>query len=87
MELAASNFEIFYSQKLVTCKILPELIKIYVKIPLKTVGSNWKIIEFRPIPFAWQQSICRIFDRSDGVIAAVSENHLVPLTGQEKSFV
>ncbi|KAK3917068.1 Efem/EfeO family lipoprotein [Frankliniella fusca] len=82
-QLAVENVEQLYLEKLTTCQLTDEKLKVWLKIPLKTVNTEWKIISFWPIPFAWEETLCRLFQGTEPVLAATNKDVVVPLTGPE----
>ncbi len=82
-ELAVENVEQLYLEQLTTCKLTGEKLKVWLKIPLKVMRSEWKIVSFWPIPFAWEGTLCRIFQGTEPVLAATNHESIIPLTGPE----
>jgi len=81
LEVALSNLNMFYTEKLTQCAIDGSSLHFWIKIPLKTLERNCKIVSYIPLPFIWQSAICRIFPEDTDVLAAVSEKQVVPFHG------
>lgn len=81
MELAVNNLELLYSSPVTYCKISTDKINFWVKIPLKRMHAQWKLMQFQPMPFAWDGKICRLFPENERLIVAISDDHFVPLEG------
>ncbi|KAJ1523180.1 hypothetical protein ONE63_001070 [Megalurothrips usitatus] len=43
--------------------------------------SQWKLWQYQAMPFAWDGKICRLFPDEERLVAAVSNDHFIPLEG------
>jgi len=87
LETAVEDLSLYYTERLTHCTVTEADINVWIKIPLRSAGKTWKISSFRPIPFAWRGSLCKLFSDTDQLIAAVgvsNNDNIIPFVGPER---
>jgi len=72
-----SYIDKYYSLPLVTCEISESFINIYLKVPTKSLNTNWELFELHPIPLKYNEYVCEIETESQFV--AKNKNEVIPL--------
>lgn len=69
----------YYKIAITDCTISSNKIIVHVKIPIKHVDRDWKLLELLTTPFAWNDETCVVMH--DTMYLAVSNKIMRPISG------
>lgn len=82
-EVAITSVSALYKLSIVNCIFKENILEIIVKYPVRSVKSNWKIVDVLPIPFAYQNHVCKILPAPSMILS--NDTHIRLLSDQQRT--
>jgi hypothetical protein len=81
LAISANDVGSYYNLNTAQCVVADGKIIVTIKVPVVRLRGNWKVYQFKTIPFAWNASTCELAE--EDTVIAVNGEDLVEVGGHD----